>query len=95
MFSRNCRGCLLVQTRWIQLLKCVTDYKCGIGISSIFDTVFRYLPIFLAVLRYWVSPNVPLFDGGIEIQRFASLDTVNQNVQLSLRANLSITYFVK
>ena len=25
----------------------VTDHKCGIGISSIFDTVFRYLPIFL------------------------------------------------
>ena len=24
--------------------------KCGIGISSIFDTVFRYLPIFLSVL---------------------------------------------
>ena len=28
--------------------------KRGIGISSIFDTVFRYLSIFLAVLRYWV-----------------------------------------
>ena len=38
----------------------VTDHKCSIGISSIFDTVFLYLPIFLTVLRYWVSPNVPL-----------------------------------
>ena len=37
----------------------LTDHECGIGISSIFDTVFRYLPIFLTVLRYWVAPNVP------------------------------------
>ena len=37
-----------------------THHKCGIGISSIFDTVFRCLPIFLTVLRYWVPPNVPL-----------------------------------
>ena len=34
----------------------LTDHKYGIGISSISDTVFRYLPIFLTVLRYWVSP---------------------------------------
>ena len=33
---------------------------CGIGIWTIFDAVFRYLPFFLAVLRYWVPPNVPL-----------------------------------
>ena len=33
----------------------MTENKCGIGISSIFDTVFRYLPIFLTVLRYWVA----------------------------------------
>ena len=38
----------------------VIGHKCGIGISSIFDTVFRYLPIFLTALRYWVPPNVPL-----------------------------------
>ena len=25
-----------------------------------FDAVFRYLPFFLTVLRYWVPPNVPL-----------------------------------
>ena len=37
----------------------MTENKCGIGISSIFDTVFRYLPIFLTVLRYWVPTNVP------------------------------------
>ena len=37
----------------------VTDYECGIGISWIFDTVFRYLPIFLTVLRYWVPPQCP------------------------------------
>ena len=29
-------------------------------ILSIFDMVFRYLPIFLTVLQYWVPPNVPL-----------------------------------
>ena len=38
----------------------VTDHECGIGISLIFDTVFRYLPIFLTVFRCWVPPNVPL-----------------------------------
>ena len=37
----------------------MTENKCGIGISSIFDTVFRYLPIFLTVLQYWVPTNVP------------------------------------
>ena len=37
----------------------MTENKCGIGISSIFDTVFRYMPIFLTVLRYWVPTNVP------------------------------------
>mgnify|MGYP000117378315 CR=1 FL=1 len=29
-----------------------TENTCGSGISSIFDTVLRYLPIFLTVLRY-------------------------------------------
>ena len=29
-------------------------------ITFIFDTVFRYLPSFRTVLRYWVPPNVPL-----------------------------------
>ena len=38
----------------------MTHHKYSIGISSIFDTVFWYLPIFLTVLQYWVSPNVPL-----------------------------------
>ena len=47
--------------RWIQLKLNVTDHKCSIGISSIFDTVFRYLPIFLTVLRYWVPPMPPSF----------------------------------
>ena len=41
----------------------MTDHNCGIGILSIFDTVFWYLPNFLAVVRYWVTPNVPLFKG--------------------------------
>ena len=48
--------------RWIQRSVRVTDHKCGIGIWSIFDMVFRYLPIFLTVLRYWVAPNVPLHE---------------------------------
>ena len=41
----------------------VPDHKCSIGISSIFDTVFRYLTIFRTLLLYWVSPNVPLSTG--------------------------------
>ena len=36
--------------RWIHLHVSVTDHKCSIGISSIFDTVFRCLTIFLSVL---------------------------------------------
>ena len=28
------------------LVGTIAENKCGIGISSIFDTVFRYLPIF-------------------------------------------------
>ena len=36
---------------WVQLHVSVTDHKCSIGISLIFDTV----------LRYWVSLNVFLF----------------------------------
>ena len=43
--------------RWIQLKVSVTDHKCDIGIWSIFDSVFPYLPIFLKVLRYWVTPQ--------------------------------------
>ena len=45
--------------RWIKLWVSITDHKYGIGISSIFNTVFRYLPIFLTILWYWVPPNVP------------------------------------
>ena len=36
--------------------------SCGIGISSILETVFRYLPILRTALRYWVSPDVPLLE---------------------------------
>ena len=46
---------------WIQLYVNMTDHICVIGVSPIFNTVFQSLPIFLMVLRYWVSPpNVPL-----------------------------------
>ena len=45
--------------RWIKLWVSIIDHKYGIGISSIFNTVFRYLPIFLTILWYWVPPNVP------------------------------------
>ena len=41
----------------------VPDHKCSIGISSIFDTVFRYLTIFRTLLLYWVPPNVTLSTG--------------------------------
>ena len=47
----------------------ITNHKCRMGISSIFDAVFRYLPIFLTVLRYWVPPNVPLY-----LQHFMSIE---------------------
>ena len=32
-------------------------YHSSLGIPSIFDTVFRYLLIFLAALQYWITPN--------------------------------------
>ena len=38
----------------------MTSNKYGIGFLSIFDTVLRYLPIFLTVLWYWLPHNVPL-----------------------------------
>ena len=59
-------ACWWKLARWIQLLECVTDYKCGISISSIFETVFRYLPVFLAILRYWVPPMSPSFRGELK-----------------------------
>ena len=52
----------------------MTDHNCGIGIWSIFDAVFRYLPIFLTVLRYWISSNVPLFP---RISKQENADTTN------------------
>ena len=45
--------------RLLQLKVSVNDHNCGIGIWSIFNTVFRYLPIFLTVLRYWVPNKNP------------------------------------
>ena len=51
---------IIKHARWTQLYLSMTDHKCGIGISSIFDTVFRYLPIFVTVLLYWAPRNVPL-----------------------------------
>ena len=45
---------VIKHARWIQLYLSMTDRKCGIGISSIFDPVFRYLPICLTVL---LSPS--------------------------------------
>ena len=41
---------------------------CGIGIWTIFDAVFRYLPFFLTLLRYWVPPNVPLMHLGLYLE---------------------------
>ena len=32
---------------------------CGIGIWTIFEAVFRYLPFFLMLLRYWIPPQYP------------------------------------
>ena len=39
--------------RWRQLQVSVSDYKCGIGILSIFDVVFSISQFFL---WYWVPP---------------------------------------
>lgn len=33
----------------------------AIGVSSILDAAFLYLPFFVTVLRYWVPLNVPLY----------------------------------
>ena len=52
--------------RWIHLKASVTDHKCDIGISSIFDTAYRYMFLFFffffLVARFLVNPNVPLFN---------------------------------
>ena len=45
--------------RLLHFLVSVNDHMWCRGISSIFNTVFRYLPIFLTVLRYWVTPPPP------------------------------------
>ena len=42
------------------------DQKCGIGILQIFNMVVQYLPIFLTVLQYWLTPSiyiVHVYDG--------------------------------
>ena len=51
---------LMKHARWIQLYLSMSNHKLGIDISSIFDPVFRYLPIFVTVLLYQAPPNVPL-----------------------------------
>ena len=51
---------VIKHARWIQLYLSMTYHECGIGISSIFDPVFRYLPIFLTLLLYWVPPPPPM-----------------------------------
>lgn len=49
---------------WVQ--SCLTEKQTrdmdrrAIGISSIFDAAFLYLPFFLTVLRYLLPPNIPL-----------------------------------
>ena len=62
---------------WIQLEVSVTDLKCGIGISSIFVTAYRYFPfcflfvclfvcLFVFFLRYcgfWYTPIPPSSTG--------------------------------
>ena len=45
--------------RLLHFLVSVNDHMWCRGISSIFNTVFRYLPIFLTVLRYWIPPQCP------------------------------------
>ena len=38
----------------------VSNHECGIGISPIFDSVFKYhVANFLTVLQYWVPPRPP------------------------------------
>ena len=37
----------------------MTDHKCGIGISLIFDTVFRYLLIFSYGIAVSGTPQYP------------------------------------
>ena len=46
---------IIKHARWMQLKESMTDLKCGIGISSILDMVFWYLPIIGMVLLYWLA----------------------------------------
>ena len=43
---------VIKHARWIQLYLSMTDHKCGIGISSILDPVFRYV---FANLSYGIA----------------------------------------
>ena len=56
-----------IKTREMDTMLSVTNHKCGIGTLLIFDTVFRYLPILLTVLRYWVPPMSPSLTSGSRI----------------------------
>ena len=69
--------------RWIS----VASDKYGMGMSSIFVTVFRYLPIFLTVLRYWAPSNVPLY-----LQHFMSIE---QKFHMELSRNGSVHEFYR
>ena len=49
----------------IKTIMSVTNHKCDISISLIFDTVIQCLTVFLTVLWYWVLPNVPLMKNSL------------------------------
>ena len=51
----------------------------------IYDTVFRYLPIFLTVLRYWVlgTPIVPLLECNL------GAHLINMLISISLKVFMS------
>ena len=74
----------------------VTGHKCGIGISSIFDTVFRYFPFFLTVLRYWVLSNAPPPPGYTDVSFLCSRAQVFKTYQclVYFQDTLNADYFV-
>ena len=83
--------------RWMQLYVRVTDHKCSISISSIFDSGFWYLPTFLTVLRYWAPPNVPLLLGGENVCRTWAFRSYGNNITTNVKTSTHFfekTYFI-
>ena len=63
--------------RLLHFLVSVNDHMWCRGISSIFNTVFRYLSIFLTFLRFWLPPPPPPPNALLHYDYFNSLTLSN------------------